>query len=1261
MAIVRRGTPPDARVGARGRGQGTRNVGDATQMAGRTTQASGTKSRGPATRPRTDHPEAYIPGDRRRALAAGVAITDRVQGTAVFADISGFTPLTEALVTELGAVRGPEELTAVLDTVFDAVLGELHRFGGTVLYFSGDAVTCWLDGDDGVLGVACGLAMQEAMDSVGAVTTPGGTTVELGMKVAVASGRARRFVAGDPDIQLIDVLAGSLMDRLAGAEHDAERGQVVVEETTARGLRGRVDLAGLPGGTGTVLARRLLVPLPPLAPARGYPRLPAAVVRQWLLPPVYERMKTGRGEFLSELRPAVPMFVRFGGIDFDQDPDAPAKLDDFVRSVQRAVDGHGGNVLQLTVGDKGAYLYAVFGSPIAHEDDAARACAAALDVLALEGRSAAADLQIGLASGRLRSGTYGHRQRRTFCCLGDAVNLAARLMSAAPPGQVYVTPAVAKAAASRFDFEELEAMKVKGKSQAIAVRRLLEAREQGAGRRLRALHPVVGREQELDRLASLADGAFAGRGYLAGICAEAGMGKSSLAAVLSELVEDRGVPLYVGAAESVGAATSYLAWQPIWRRLFGLSHDRSETPEEVAARLEGVLADVDPGLAPRLPLLGAVLGVAIEDNELTASFDAKLRKTSLESLLVQLLVARTALTPVAIVIEDCHWLDPLSVDLLALVAGAAAAMPLFLLVTYRPGSFSAPALEHTCVLELDRLDEASCREVLVARLADLYGAGRAPAGLLVDRLVARAEGNPFYLGELANYLHDRGADPADPAAAAIELPASLSSLVLSRIDTLGEAARRTLKVASVVGRDFDVGMLAGAYPTLGGSRQVLGQLRSLVAEDLVVAEDPAADRFAFRHAVIQEVAYESLPFALRATVHGRVGAWLEVADPEALDLLAHHYWHSEEEEKKREYLRRAGDAAKARYANQAAADYYRRLAPLLGGSERAAVLGKLGEVFEVQGQWPEAVETRLQSLVLAEQTSDPGALAWAHVRVAAPLQMQGRYDEAQKELDIAEQLFADLGDLAGLAWVASTRGVIALHTGAEDDAWVHLQHSLELRRKHGDRALLRSALTNLGVAAMSRGDYETAQRFTEESLALRIELGERSKLSLQHNNLGMIAYLQGDYERAISHLDEAIRLGSEIGSLWTVAIAHLNSGNCAREQGQRDVARDHYAPALHALALARDQRSLYILFQDVAMWLAPERPETAFRLYGAADAVRLAIGATRTRDEEDELEAHLAPARALLGDVAVRAEASGRELRLDDAIALCREVCRPST
>ncbi len=192
--------------------------------------------------------QAYIPGDRRRALATGTSMPDRVRGAALFADISGFTPLTEALVNELGPQRGAEELTANLNRVFHALIADLERFGGHVIYFSGDAITCWIDGDDGARATACALAMQKTMSELGEVVTPAGARVRLAMKAAVAVGAARRFLVGDPEVQLIDVLAGRLIDALATAERLAARTEVVLDRSALGSLGDRDRHSRVPVG-----------------------------------------------------------------------------------------------------------------------------------------------------------------------------------------------------------------------------------------------------------------------------------------------------------------------------------------------------------------------------------------------------------------------------------------------------------------------------------------------------------------------------------------------------------------------------------------------------------------------------------------------------------------------------------------------------------------------------------------------------------------------------------------------------------------------------------------------------------------------------------------------------------------------------------------------------------------------------------------------------------------------------------------------------
>ncbi|MFO7634253.1 MAG: adenylate/guanylate cyclase domain-containing protein [Caldilinea sp.] len=359
-----------------------------------------------------DTPAVYIPMDRRQALVHQGDFPDRVQGAALFADISGFTPLTEALVRELGAQRGAEELTRFLNLVYDDVIDEVHRFGGSVIAFAGDAITCWFDDDDGRRAATAALAMQEAMRPFASLNTPGGATVSLAMKAAVATGAARRFLVGDPAQRVIDALAGETLTRLAAAEHQAAKGEVIVDATTLAALQdasiGEQCVGAALNETFTVLHALAQPSSPASWPLIDPAALTESAVRPWVLAPVYERLRSGLGDFLAELRPTVALFLRFGGIDYDGDEQAGARLDAYIRWVQLIVARYDGTLIDLNIGDKGSYLYINFGAPLAHENDAERAAATALALCAPSDHLAfMGDVQIGISQGRMRAGAYG--------------------------------------------------------------------------------------------------------------------------------------------------------------------------------------------------------------------------------------------------------------------------------------------------------------------------------------------------------------------------------------------------------------------------------------------------------------------------------------------------------------------------------------------------------------------------------------------------------------------------------------------------------------------------------------------------------------------------------------------------------------------------------------------------------------------------------------------------------------------------------------
>ena len=1218
--------------------------------------------------------QAYIPGDRRRSLARGDVMPDRVHGAALFADISGFTPLTEALAAELGAHRGAEELTKHLNRVFHALIEELHRFGGEVIFFSGDAITCWFDGDDSARATTCALAMQEAMRGLHDVVTPRGTRVTLAMKAAVAVGPARRLVVGDPDVQLIDVLAGRLIDALATAEHHAVPGEVILDQSALDALRDRIvvgDVRHDPGNRKYATAVRTLMQVPEWLTPEGSEALPEGAARRWVLPALYERLRTGSGDFMTELRPAYPLFARFGGIDYDDDA-ASAKLDAFVRHVQRIFAAYGGNLVHLSVGDKGAYLYGVFGSPHAHEDDAARALAAALELRELPKVTAVSELQIGITYGRLRSGMYGHEHRQAFTCIGDAVNVAARLMSHAPHGQIFVSSAVHDAAREKFAWNELEPIHVKGKREPVQPYALM-ASVKRAQRRESATSelPMIGRSVELSLLAAGLDSARAGNGSVIGIAADAGMGKSRLIAEFARQARTRGVLVAFGECQAFGSNTSYFAWREIWRTLFGI--DDALPDEDKAHNVEAALAAIDTALVARAPLLSAVLDVSIEDNDLTASFDAKLRKTSLETLLADCLRARTGAEPLVVVIEDCHWLDPLSRDLLEVLARALPGIKCLLLVAYRPekepgGGLGLVKLKHFHEVALTELDPSQAASLITLKLRQMLATERDAPAALVELITNRAQGNPFYIQELLNYIRSQGVDPADAAGLKdLQLPGSLHSLILSRIDAVAEAPRRALKVASVIGRVFRVPTLCGVYPELGGVIEIADHLAMLATADLVHPEIEAEQSYIFKHAITQEVAYESMPFAFRSALHERAGAFLERTEAGAidrhLDLLAHHYWHSENVAKKREYLGRAGDAAQAVYANAVAIDYFERLAPLVDGKDRVELLLKLGKVVELVGDWKRAEEVDTQALALAVSLDDVKWRASSETALAEVARKQGRFDEALERLDRAARGFETVGDESGVGLVKHLAGTVAAQRGDYPKAVENYEASLVIRERIGDKVSMGSLLSNLGIIAEYRGDYETSRSLHERALQLRTAIGDRRGIGNSTTNLGMIAVLQKQFADARDWFRKSMLLNREVGDAWMVALCDHNLANAIRGLRDHDAARSHYAASLRAYRSYEDAWALAFLLEDVGMLVAASgNVPAAHELLGAADALRDANDMPRAPSRQQEIEHELVDfATAVPQQQRDAYRARGRTMGLHAAIDYALDLCGSPT
>lgn len=1213
----------------------------------------------------------YLPMDRRQAIAAGTDLPSKSFGAGLFADISGFTPLTEALAKEYGPLRGAEELTSYLNMVYDGLIGVLHRFGGSVIGFSGDAITCWFEGDNGDRAVACGLEMQREMAKLSTIVINPDTSVSLAIKVAISTGTARRFVVGDPNIRYIDVISGKVLDNLATIEHMAEKGEVLLDEQTALSIRDHLEIlewrTDPVNGQKFGLVDSINIHVPE-TPWRKIPEgaIPREQLKIWVLNQVYLRLTAGQGDFLAELRPAVALFMRFLGIDFENDDQAEAKLNDFVTNVQRILRQYEGTLIQLTIGDKGSYLYAAFGAPLAHEDDAVRAASVALDLQALSKQlDYIESIQIGITRGRMRTGAYGGSQRKTYGVLGDAVNLSARLMQAAAAGEILVEQRVQDILASRFNFQSLPDVVVKGKTGSIKVHCLVCKKEPRSFQLHEPKHtvPMVGRETELLLASELLEKTRDGIGQILGIVAEAGMGKSRLAAEIIQAADQRNLLVTGGECVSFGTNTSYLVWQTIWRGLFQVPD--TLTIEEQISQIATVMERIEPRLLPRLPLLGIVFNIPIPDNELTSSLDAKLRKSSLESLLLACLRAFIKERPTLIVLEDSHWMDPLSRDLLEFLARPSVSMPIMFMVVYRPAELSnlragrLRSLANFSEIELSEFSLEHAKELVRNRYYQIYEATSKIPDKLIEIITLRAQGNPFYIEELLNYFRHQAVDLQDPAAIEkTDLPASLHSLILSRIDQLEENRKTTLKIASVIGRTFRQDMLSGVHIKRGSNGHLEKYLHDLCENEFIDLDIEPDKQYIFKHIVTQEVSYNSLPFAQRAVLHERIGDYIEKLSGSNINtfvgLLAYHFGNSSNKAKKRDYLLLAAQAAVKDYANEAAIDYYNRLLPLLEYEEQAEVRMQLGKVYERTGKWEEAKREYNTVLNITEKISDENKIAWCQTAISELHRKRGEYDDAACWLDLAQRSFETQNNQAGLGQILHNGGTLAAQQGEFDRAIELYNKSLVIREGLNDKANIASLLSNLGIIAGYQNELQKSYDLYKESLDIRRQTEDKYAIAISLNNLGNAALKLGDVEEARKRLEEALGYQKQVGDQWGIANALNNLANCARTQEKYSEAIDLYHQSLMIYRDLGDKWALAYLLEDIGVLHSfLGEPLLTIKLIAAAAALRDQIGSPLPPVEQGKLDTLLNNLESLITSSQRKAAwEQGFNMQIEEAIGL---------
>ena len=1088
--------------------------------------------------PQEDRLRAYVPGALVDWLARGPATAWRVvDGTLVFADISGFTRLTERLA-RAGKV-GAEEISQVLDTVFGSMLDPAYRHGADLVKWAGDAVLLLFDGaGHAVRACAAAWEMRAAIRSAGRVRGTS-ASASLTLSAGVHTGEVLLFLAGTGHRELM--VAGPAATRTAQVQRDAPSGQIGISPATAAALD--PALVGDPAGAG-----RLLQEPPRAAPPAG-PRARAVGVGSlagYLPAPVAEHLRAGQAD--GEHRRAAVGFVQFTGADELVAADGPAALaaalEHLVGVAQHAARANEVTFLETDVCPGGGNIMLVAGAPRSVGRDEERLLATVRAILDQPGPLT---LRAGVNAGRVFTGDLGPPYRRTYSVKGDAVNLAARLTAKAAPGELLATAQVLGRSAQGYDARPVAPFQVKGKSAAVRAFSV-------AGRAQRiaspADGPLVGRETEAAALRDALDSLRRGRGGFIELSGEPGIGKSRLLGELLRLSES--MRSVVVRCDPYGRSTPYAVAGTLLRELLG--EPGEPAPAAVATALAAAVRDRVPHLRPWLPLLATVVGADLPPTAEVARLAPAFRRPRLERAVSELLRALLR-GPAVVAVEDAQFADEPSTSLLSLLLREAGEHGWLIVVTVEPSqaAFRVPA-EAGTRLALGPLPAEAARALLVG----LTEQAPLPPHQLAA-IARRGAGNPMFLRELTALTAQDGDAEA--------LPESVEGVIAAEIDRLAPVDRSALRAAAVAGTSFEPGLLEGAL----GKPLDPGLLSRLSA--FVVPE--AAGAYRFRHALARDAAYEGLPFARRRLLHGRLAEAVErrAGDATAAEAatLSLHFFHAQRYQAATHYARIAGEQAAAAYANPEAAAFLvralesARRQPRPVAEELARLAEALGDIRYRLGEFAAAARSFAEARASARP--DPVAVARLCEKSALAVARTSGFSAALGWTSRGRRLLAglpepDVGRTAAL--LLTVRALLRYQQGRYAEAARVCAEAMTLAERCGARDVLGRALSLRDAADVALGRYQ-GERWAEQAVAIWRELGNLSWLARALNQVGMRAYFEGHWDEALSYYRQAADAFERTGDQWNAAIAASNLGEILSNQGRWAEAEQALLPAERVL------------------------------------------------------------------------------------------------
>jgi class 3 adenylate cyclase/tetratricopeptide (TPR) repeat protein len=894
--------------------------------------------------------------------------------------------------------------------------------------------------------------------------------------------------------------------------------------------------------------------------------------------------------------------------------------------VSDAVYRYEGTIAQL-LGDG---VLAFFGAPLAHEDDAERAIRAGLDILTSIKQYAAelrADkrvenfqMRVGLNTGLVVVGNIGSDLHMEYLAVGDTVNLAARMQSAAEPDTVLISESTHRLTTKLFDYEDRGKIAVKGKSAPVQVYRVVSERAGGAVR-TRGIEgldsPLVGRERELHMLLSRVDELMQGRGQIVSIIGDAGLGKSRLMAEARRTLTEDGrrttkdasslrlsssVAWLEGRALSFETATPYMPFIDLFTQYLDLRGEPSDAGKYamIATRVAELLPEKVDEIAP---FIATMLGIRFggEDAERVRYLEPPQLRARTFAAVRAFVEQLAGMTPLVLVFEDLHWADSTSLDLLEQLMPLTDQKMIMLVALFRPlrqepswrfHQVAARDFPHRyTALALEPLDEANARQ-LVANLLEIEDLPERVRALILKK----AEGNPFFVEEVIRSLldaklvvRDDGHWRATREIDHIALPDTLVGVIAARLDRLDEDAKRTAQAAAVVGREFQRLVLTDIADS---PRAIDPSLVTLQRRELVREKTAAPERaYLFKHALTQETAYGSILMSKRRELHKRVAECLERRAPDRVNDIARHFLEAQEHARALPYLIQAGENAARAYSTPEAIEYFTRAIEIvqhvvdleLARRAYAGLGGALLLVFDI----PRAAAHYDAMLAYGRENGDiPLQVSALNKLGMVKGQYMGQFEPAEQHLLEAERLAREFEHQPGLAELYTVRCGICTMQGDFGNAARYLTESAIIGRALNIKEQEAFGETHTANTLTYMAEFEQAFAKSQEALRVSQEIG--NQMHVAEVKLFPLAYYylhKGDLDQARQSAEEGVQIARRIGTAFPESLGLRLLAEMARWRGE-------YENALELL-----KRTDVAALASGLLFMAADTPAAAGSIY----------------------------------------------------------------